>query len=520
MIFACAISSTIIYAFHNLGYLGMWWDETAQFWISQGINHYAEPGTGPGSISDVFHFNSLQNLDPGGFSVIAHYWTKLSREIEWVRALPLAFFIILQICMGAIAWRVSKSLVIAGIAFALPLMYQWILYFGMENRAYSMEMAGIACSLYFLLRALHRNSLSGFLLLGIICSISLTSRYSFIVCLISLSSVLLYCKPGGWGKTFIPYLYRLILFSIPIFLTGLIIFWYMLRHQLWGEMTDSGYLGFAAPVYSRGSVLAGNTEYWKLVQRNIFSLPAIPITLSIVYFLFIQGPLHRALRRRHCLAPGNFLPSLLFVFVLAMQGTSFAISFLGYYPWDILARWNAYLLAVSMIAVIALLAETHTLWQQYESVMPDSAKRTRTTINILGAVAGMLATLVFSHHGMHYYLSEKSPWSDISKQLDQYHEFQKHPGKLFVTRYDIPVVRYLYEFGPMKGYTDYPDLFRFETDSEWREQSTLDASLENIRYTISRAGIPELKNRFPKSEIAPVDPKQGPLLQVTPSSGI
>lgn len=47
VLLGCSLAALAQYAHGNLGYPGFWWDETAQFWISQGISHYAEPWTAP-----------------------------------------------------------------------------------------------------------------------------------------------------------------------------------------------------------------------------------------------------------------------------------------------------------------------------------------------------------------------------------------------------------------------------------------------------------------------------------------
>ena len=514
LIFVSSIVATAIYARENLGYLGLWWDETAQFWISQGINHYAEPGTESGGLIEAFRLNRFQNMDPGGFTFFSYYWTRLSQDIEWVRTLPFLFFLLLQLSLGVLGWKLSRSGIIAAIAFALPLLYSGAMYFGMENRAYSMEMAGVAVAVTGLMVALEKQTPRSYLLLGVLCAIFLTSRYSFVLIIAAIGLAIMYTKPKGWSRSILPLVGRLFIFAIPVMLTGGVVFWLMLRYQVWPEMTDSSYLGIAAPVYSRNSVLEGNPQFRTLVNRNLFSPAALPITLSIIYFLFIQNSVHKFFQKRY---PGIQISqhvSVIFVFVIAIEFLTIFLSFLGMYPWDIGARWNAYLLTVSMIACIGLLTEIRMLWHACAAASEAVGRWEYKVGSVLGiaAVLGMGGYAV--KNGTEYRLSDRSPWPDLADQIHQYHDTGTSTGKLFVTRYDIPVIRYLYEYGPFRQLDEYPALFRFETDAEWRSQLPIDADYENVTHIVSGIPVEGLQERFPKNTLIQLEHGRKPLVEV------
>lgn len=516
VLLGCSLVAVLLYARANLGYPGLWWDETAQFWISQGINHYADPGARPRGLAEALRLNRIQNLDPGGFTVLAHYWTKASRGIEWIRALPLSFLLVLMLCTGLLGWRLSRSWYLAAIGFALPLAYPGILYFGLENRAYGMEMAGVACGSVFLLHALEKRTAPGFLLLGLVCALFLTSRYSYLFFVMAAGFTLLYAKPAGWGRELLPYAAKCTLFCLPVAITGLIIFHYMLRQQLWPEMTAAAPLGVTAPGYVRASVLAGNENLPALLYRNTASLPAIPISLSIVYFLFVQGPLHQWLIRNHPGIRFDYKMTLVFALVLIVQATSVIVSYLGIYPWDIGARWNACLLAVSAIATLAIIAEARMLWQAHGRAKSAPDKLPWTRVVRPAATVCALAFIGFTTvQAATYRISKETPWTDVSNQIRQYHASAKKPGRLFVTWYEVPAVRYLYEYGPFRALPEYPEIFRFESEAEWRRQGVIEVARDDMRYVVSAMSGEALQKRFPHNRLVEAAPGRKPLLEIT-----
>jgi hypothetical protein len=181
LVSALLFSSLIVLARNNLKYTGMWWDEAAQFWISQGLSNYAQPFESPRSVGDVIRANRLENLDPGGYALLLHFWTKCNRGLEWLRSLPFAFLALGMVGLGLLGWRLSRSIGFALAACAVPLLYPAAVYFGFEIRAYSMEMAGVAVGALVLVHGLERPSFRRLSLLGLVCAVFLTSRYSYIV---------------------------------------------------------------------------------------------------------------------------------------------------------------------------------------------------------------------------------------------------------------------------------------------------------------------------------------------------
>ena len=66
------------------------YDEAMQFWISFGCNpDQIKMNNGLG---EVVNLNQIFNHDHSGFSIILHFWLKISQDLKWIRLLPLLFF--------------------------------------------------------------------------------------------------------------------------------------------------------------------------------------------------------------------------------------------------------------------------------------------------------------------------------------------------------------------------------------------------------------------------------------------
>lgn len=477
----CAVVGLMAFAWHNLSYAGFWWDEAAQFWIAQGLSNYAEPHAVPAGLGEVYRLNMEQNLDPGGFTLIEHFWTLASRQVAWIRALPLSFLVVALAAAAMLGRMLSRSWLIAAAGFSMPLLYSRIPYFGLENRAYSMEMAGIVGGLVLLLLAMRKLTWWSFLLLGMYCAAFLSSRYSYIYFVACLFLALVFFKPGGSGAASTRYYLNTALCALPIALSALTIYFLMLSDQLWPEMRGTTALGISAPVYTQGSVLKDTPDLSSLVWRNTLSLDAVPITTAIVYYLFVRRWLHNWLRKQsdsgvdQTVATGV---SVVLFFVLCYQCVSILFSGLGYYPWDIGSRWNAGLLMVSAVAALALTAEANNL---VRSSRIAGSGRWREP----GPAVAVIVSMAALFHTAGYRLSRETPWVSVPDQLERLYEEDGWPANTYVTFYEVPVVRYLYEYGPMRMRTEYPRAFRFETGEEYGSKSPIDAAGENIHFIIT-----------------------------------
>jgi len=494
-------------AVNNLSYTGMWWDETTCFWGSQGLAKYVRPFAPPGGLREVVVLNRYESLDPGGFTVLLHFWTRAGTGLAWLRSLPFAFFLLGAACLGLLGWRLTGSSGAALAAAAVPMLYPAALYFAFEIRAFSMEMAGVAVGALGLVMAMERPSTARLALLGVVCAAFLSSRYSYALfaaglCLAAFTGLVRH------GIGVVAATRRMLALVAPLAAAGAGIVAVTLRHQVWPEM-HGGALGLTSPVYTRAAVLGEGTGGTGLLATNLVSAAALPITVAIAFFLLLRRYFNRALAPRGGgERPGDRLGliSSLYVLVLAVQGISVIVSLLGWYPWDIDSRWSAYLVMVSAVAAVALGSDAVLLCRlALDRWVLGSA--VRSAIACLGVVPVLvLAVVAIDRATGHVQLMETSHRTNVAPQIDRLPIATLEPRSVFVAFYEVPVLRYLYEHGPYKDRAEYPRVYRFEKGSEWRAKLPIDARREGLRYLVSALPAEDVAARFPAVPVARVGP--------------
>jgi len=505
-------------AVRNLGYRGMWWDEASQFWVSQGVGRYAEPFTPRQGLAEVARRNAWDNLDPGGFSLLLHGWTLVSRGLVWLRLLPFVFFLAGSLALTLLGWRLTRSALFAVAAGAVPSLFPSALYFALEIRAYSMEMAGIAIGALLLVVALERPSPRRSAQLGLACAAFLTSRYSFALAAAALLVALWSGSAGrvaGRARRS-----RMAAAALPIAVVGAAVAGIMLPHQLWPEM-HGGALGLASPAYTRDGVLLFAPDAPALLRRNLLSPVALPITLAVVVVLVgwarrVTGQPGRVLSDRAAGLPATRFALL--VFVAVVQALSAAVSLLGLYPWDIGTRWSAYLVAVSTVAAVVLAAELRARLLGRaagpgRAALPARPRRLEGALVALVVAAGGLGA------ALHRQSVEGPSRTDLSLQVDRLPRAALAPGRVFVTWYEVPTLRYLYEHGPYAGRPEYPASFRFETLAELKARAPVAANRDGIGFIVTAMPVDEAQARFPGCLLRPYGAQGSRLLEVQSTPG-
>ncbi|HVN76291.1 MAG TPA: hypothetical protein VMT19_08250 [Thermoanaerobaculaceae bacterium] len=499
----------------NLPYPGMWWDEAASFWGSQGLSRYAPPFAAPGSLRDVVRMNRSENLDPGGFHLLLHLWTRLGRGLAWLRALPFAFFLLCAACLGTVGWRLTRSGVFAAASSASLLLIPGTTYFAFEIRAFSMESAGAAAGALALVFALERPSSTRFLLLGATCAAFLSSRYSYAFTAAGIvSAALVVSLRRGASR------HELVRWSAaaigPLLVAAAAIVRVTTAQQLWPEMR-AGRLGVAAPAYVWGSILRGNPRASEVVLRNAFAPAWLPITCAVAFCLFVRPRVSRALApaRGDDTTHSHDRVGALYAFVLAVEGLSIAASLLGVYPWDVGHRWSAYLSTVSALAAVALAADGVALTRLALRPRPALGDAVRTAGVVLASAAVVVA---FVRTAGYRQLVAAPHRADVTPQLDRLPASGLRDGCVFVTYYEVPMVRYLYEYGPYSYRAEYPRVFRFETADQWASAAPVDAARDGIEYVVTALPLTEARARFPDASLAPVAGGDRSLLRVTPAA--
>jgi hypothetical protein len=505
-------------AIHNLGYAGMWWDEAAQFWISQGLSNYSPPFAAAQGVRDVVRMNRLENLDPGGFSVLLHAWTALGRGLAWLRTLPFLFFVLAAAAAGLLGWRLTRSTLFALAAVAAPMLYPAVLYFALEVRAYSMEMAGLALGVLALLFAWERPSVASALLLGLTCAVFLSSRYSFALVTLALAGA--YWQGCARKAPRAVRARRLLALLLPGLAVALGVWWVTLSRQLLPGMT-SGPLGIASPEYTRAAVLGRGAHELVLLRRNVLSPEALPITACVLVALLLR-------RRAYAWLKGgldDFVElersqgayTMLYTFIVGLQAISAVASALGAYPWDITTRWSAYLVMLSAVAAIVLAAEARALALAALRLRQETGSVERRVRLLGGSLAVVLVVAASVHSLLHRQSVEGPHRTNVALQLDLLPRALP-PHSVFVAFYEVPMVRYLFEYGPYAGRPEYPATFRLETPAQWRAKAPVAARAEGIAFIVSALPVGEAQARFPGVTLRPFGPAGTRLLAVSTSA--
>ena len=519
LVAALLLAAAAVLATHNLGYTGMWWDEAAQFWVSQGLSGYSAPFSGPSGLRDVLRMNRLENLDPGGFSVLLHGWTTFGRGLAWLRALPFAFLVLALAAVGVLGWRLTRSAPFALAAASLPLLYSAPLYFGLEIRAYSMEMAGLALGVLALVLARESQSAAAAWRLGFTCAVFLSSRYSFALVTLALAGA--YWQGCARRASRTKRARGLLALLLPVLVAGLGTWWVTLGHQLRPGMTG-GALGIASPAYTRAAVLLHNSDRFDLLRRNLLAPAALPITFCALAVVFLRRRVYARLSAT-CGDPARLersrgLYTMLYTFIIGLQVVSAAASAAGAYPWDITTRWSAYLVMLSAIAAVVLAAEARSLalagLRRRQEGRPPGRPVPR-----LGAGLAVLVVVLASVHAMRHLQSVEGPYrTDVTRQIRLLPPVPA-PHSVFVAFYEVPTVRYLFEYGPLAGRPEYPTSFRFETPAEWCAKVPFDARAEGIAFIVSALPLADARARFPGVTVGPFGPAGTRLLAVLAPAG-
>ena len=150
-----------------------------QFWISFGCN--PDEITMNNGVVEVIKLNQQFNHDPGGFSLFLHVWAKVSQKIEWVRLLPLIFFIGSVFVLFFTVQNIFNGRLLAFICSMAPFLSDTLLYFSTEIRAYSMECLCSAFSILAVCILPKQQTFGKIITLSIILCILMTSRYSAMI---------------------------------------------------------------------------------------------------------------------------------------------------------------------------------------------------------------------------------------------------------------------------------------------------------------------------------------------------
>lgn len=475
---ATLCGALLLFAYGNVPYAGLWFDEAVQIWISQGVSPFGAPHAPPGGIVDVARQNSRHNLDPGGFSIFLHVWTKLGRSPIWLRILPLAFFLAGLGAMARLGWVWRRSLLFSLFSAAVPLAYPLILYHATEVRAYSMEFAGVAIGC-LLLQRLPAASVGRLAATGGLLGVFMGSRYSYAIfvgaaCLALREGVLSGRSGDGpaWPR-------RYLALALPIVAcTGLVTL-LGLGLQKW-RMTyeHGGLIRYMEPVTAAGKTIS--QLGWALA-KNLLSLSALPLTVASLVTL---------IPARFRVGAGwlgfGAVPESRAIYRLALWTLVLSAGLWRWHPWDVGQKWSLYLHALSAVVVVRMVADVLG-WLESRA---DPGRPAPVAWTVVAAIAvGALSVNAAFNRRVHA--------SDLTAVLRHLDGLSLAEGSVAVTIHPYPIVRYLYEHGPFIGHPHYPGAFRLP-----HRDGPKPLVAEGVTYVIAYEKPETLEKMYPGITVA------------------
>lgn len=428
----------------------LWFDEAGQFWIAKGLNHDSDPLQPPGTLSAVVENNASYNFDPGGYSVVLHFWTSFSDSVLWMRTLSFAFFIAADLLFIYSLYRITGELAV-GIAMGfLPLFSPTLIESAFEIRAYSMEYLGIAVGLVGLYAVRSEASYERLFMVSLAYSAFMTSRYSAIAILATAS---LYTLLHIWllELDFWDRFWRVALYGAPLIATASLIYVFELRSQ------DSSLEPLFYLPYLRDDP--------QLLINPIGNLGYL-VLVSLLGCLLLSMVLGRG---------SSFLQVQPLLFVAVASNLLFIVlSLRGLYPWAPLSRYGLPYLTVSTVAGSAAIGR----------VVVQLYRRLPSVVNL-----GLIALVVFS-----LYIN----WGDRHVRDGTMQTFRCLASvdfgryrRIYVDRWASPSIRYLFEFGSLLQAWPgiYPGRFEF---AKALPHSSLVFGTENARFFAAQPRMNDL----------------------------
>jgi hypothetical protein len=269
-------------------------------------------------------------------------------------------------------------------------------------------------------------------------------------------------------------------------------------------------------------VLGHGADAAALLWRNLFSLPALPLTICALFVALVRRRAYAWLRGSAAEAesgPSRPIFTALYVVILGTQALSAAVSLLGLYPWDIASRWSAYLVALSGLALVVVGAEAFALVRGAASRLRDRVGAVRAAPRVGIAVVVVVIGAGWCHSLLYRYAVGGARRPNVATQIAALPVASLQDGSVFVAFYEVPAVRYLYEYGPFRDRAEYPRRFRFESGREWGRHEPFAAGPAGIAFIVSALSIDEARARFPGATLRPMGVAAGNLLAVAGASG-
>lgn len=395
--------TAVVVLYFNISYPWLWYDEAGQFWISKGLNHYSDPLTETKGIMDVIDNNRYYNMDPGGFSILLHFWTLISNSYVFIRLLPLLFFVGFACFFYLVLREYSVSKPFAIICALLLFLWPITTSRMVELRAYSMSLMGLTWAVYYLKKCEDKNySIPSLLMLCLGIAFFCTSRYEYIIFAFPFSLYTLYLifkhRSGWFGKYLV--------YGCPLLIMVLAIMAITLQYQN-SSVEKVSYLHYLSDDFS-------------LYHGKLFLFYIINIIIVLTEY-----------RRCHHI-------SQLQLISLICPSIFIILSILGLYPWDSIRT-----MSVIVITFLNFVVFVYNRFPNKEYIK-------------IAIICGVMISIGGTH---------PINKTEYNKYLSFINMISRTPQKIYVDDWFSPSVRYHYEYGDYHDRSKkdrYPQAFIFQ----------------------------------------------------------
>ena len=395
---------TVLYmAYYQITYNALWYDESGQFWISAGLNHYSAPNSPWGGLHDIWVNNYSYNLDPGGFSLILRAWMSIATNECWLRMLPLTFLGIYFVFLYKTVMLLTHNRFISFAVMTLNIMQlptrNLLFFVGITDlRAYPMEMCGGIIFVWMFLKW-NISKLRTLLAMSLVLCFFCTSRYGFIIAAFDFSLLVMYYlyksenNPRSWALKYAAY-------GLPLLLCVVAIYFLSMRYQN-GEALALGYLPYLRTQLGLLKRSPLSWEFYFVVIAYVFTQKSMSVEMK-KYF--------------HC--------------AIFLSLTFLLLSLLGLYPWDCQRTVTMYLFVYNATCITIL---SYLCKYKYIPLL---------LCLLIGANNFRYRTL----------LVQGRSYKGIKEQMKEISEVRRlYPDKkVFVERFVNPNLRYACEYSTMK----------------------------------------------------------------------
>lgn len=409
IIIAAVYAGCAYWCIRNLDIPYLWYDESGQFYIAKGLNHWSEFGAPDGSVADVIHNNARYNLDPGGYSLLLRLWIEIGGTSHlWLRALPLLLFALAIAAIIHLIFRLTHDRLWAAIAGLTPYLITWAIY-SFELRPYPMELAGIilGATAVFSIRE-KPYSYRRLLLWSLTLSVFLTARYAGLMAIFVDCCFIIYFIMSAKELTVSDRIARCAAFgTLPL-------------------LTVAGIYMMELRIQNPSFIPLNYILYLKYDTSPLLSIKAMLLYAYTVAMILLWRRVPPQAR-------------ILFLITVVTHVLFITLSFMEMQPWALWSKRGGFLWIMTLLS---MMVSAHAL-------MPGLRK-----LMAAGMALGMLAFVINGWgnkdnlYPMLTNMADKNCYSHASALMAM--DFNRYP-EVFVTPYISTDIRFLYEYGILKG---------------------------------------------------------------------